>query len=371
MSEKSKIKVAITGIRGIPSCYSGFETFAEELSTRLVKKGYDFTVYCRSNIIKSNEQYYKGVRRIVLPTISSKYLDTIFHTFLCIMNSLFKKYDIILICNAANSIFSFLPRIFGKKVVVNVDGIERKRKKWNIFGKLWYLMGEVFSCIFPNAIISDAKVIQDYYYEKYKKKSFLIAYGTNTEKVYTTNFLKKFGIKENDYFLYVSRLEPENNAHIVIKAFEQVKTDKKLVIIGGAPYAGEYIKSLKNTEDDRIVFTGFLFGVGYKEFQSHAYCYVQATEVGGTHPALIEAMGFGNCIIANETPENVEVLGDCGLFYNKNSIDDLKNKLDYIIKNPGIIGSYKERSVTRVKNEYSWDSIVEKYEKLFTKLLNR
>lgn len=365
------MKIAIMGIRGIPARYGGFETLAEELAPRLVRKGHQVTVYGRSNIIQYTGKYYKGVLLKILPTISHKYLDTVFHTFFCVFHSLFEKYDVILICNAANSIFSWVPRIVGKKVVVNVDGIERKRKKWNLIGKMWYLMGELFSVIFPNEIVSDARVIQEYYRKRYHTDSVLIPYGAYTSKIASTDILQKKGIRPNEYFLYVSRLEPENNAHIVIKSFEQVKTDKKLIIVGDAPYAKNYIKCLKKTEDSRIVFTGFVFGNGYKEFQSHAFCYIHATEVGGTHPALIEAMGFGNCVVANGTPENIEVVGDAGIIFKKNEKDDLREKLDFLVKNPYAIEIYRKKAQERIKQHYNWDIVVDKYERLFNILINQ
>jgi glycosyltransferase involved in cell wall biosynthesis len=364
------MKIAIMGIRGIPARYGGFETLAEELAPRLVAKGHDVTVYGRSNIIDHKEEFYKGVRLRILPTISKKYLDTIAHTFLAVLDSFFDDYDVVFICNAANSIFSFIPRITGKKVVVNVDGIERKRQKWNWLGKLWYLFGEVFSVLFPNRIVSDAKVIQEYYKERYKTDSAFIPYGAYNQIVDSTDILEKFGVLPEEYFLYVSRLEPENNAQLVIKAFEQVKTDKKLVIVGDAPYADKYKNLIKKTEDPRIIFTGFVFGQSYKEFQSHAFSYIHATEVGGTHPALIEAMGFGNCVIVNGTPENIETLGDAGLIYRKNNVIDLKEKIEYVIKNPDVRLELGLKAQQKIEKECSWDRIADEYEVLFLSLLS-
>jgi glycosyltransferase involved in cell wall biosynthesis len=363
------MRIAIMGIRGIPACYGGFETFAEELATRLVKRGHDVIVYGRSHFIKYKKKTYKGVRLEILPTIRHKYLDTIFHTFLSVIHAFFNKYDVILICNATNSLFSLLPRLSGKKVVVNVDGIERKRKKWNWLGKLWYLFGELFAVAFPNVIVSDARVIQEYYKRRYRKDSLFIPYGAYTNKISSTETLKKYGIRPHEYLLYVSRLEPENNAHLVIEAFESLKTDKKLVIVGDAPYAREYIDILKNTNDPRIVFTGFVFGKGYKEFQSHAYCYIHATEVGGTHPALIEAMGFANYVIANGTPENIEVLQGTGTVYKKNSVQDLKDKLQYALDHPADILKFGELAKQRVERHYNWEKITDQYEELFKKIL--
>ena len=363
------MKIAIMGIRGIPACYGGFETLAEELAPRLVKRGHEVTVYGRSNIIDYIKEYYKGVRIRLFPTINHKYLDTVFHSFLCVLDSLFQKYELIFICNAANSIFAFLPRLTGKRVVVNVDGIERRRKKWSPPGKLWYLLGEIFSVLFPNEIVADAGVIQGYYKKRYHKDSVLIPYGASLEKVPSTNALEKFGVRPKKYFLYVSRLEPENNAHIVIKAFEGLRTDKSLVIVGDAPYSKGYISSLRKTSDPRVIFTGYVFGEGYREFLSHAYGYVHATEVGGTHPALIEAMGAGNCVIANDTPENKEVLQDAGMIYAKNDIADLQKNMQLLEDHPEMIVQWEQKARRRVAQEYNWDSVVEKYETLFYKLI--
>lgn len=370
--EKAKgMKIAIMGIRGIPANYGGFETFAEELSTRLVQKGHQVTVYGRANKIDYKEKYFKGVELVILPTISHKYFDTVVHTFLCVFHALPKKYDVVLICNSANAIFSFIPRLSGKKVAVNVDGLEWQRDKWNIFGQIFYRFSEFLARILPHQVVTDSTFIKEYYLKRFKKFSTYIPYGAPTKKVKSTEVLKKFNVEPNRYILYVSRLEPENNAHIVVKAFEQVKTDLNLVIVGDAPYSTKYIQDLKATKDPRIIFTGYVFGKGYQEFQSHAYFYVQATEVGGTHPALLEGMGFGNCVLANDVPEHQEVLRDAGIFFRIKPRDDLRNKMQYLIEHPEEVKKYQTKAVARIKAAYTWDQISNSYEKLFSKMMNR
>lgn len=368
-----KMNIAIMGIRGIPASYGGFETLAEELAPRLVRRGHQVTVYGRANIIKYKEPTYKGVRLIILPTISHKYLDTPVHTLLSSIHSLFHRYDMVLFCNAANSIFSFIPRLVGQKVSVNVDGIERKRKKWNWLGKLWYLVGEMLSCVFPNEIITDAEQIKRYYLVRYHKSSTVISYGFNPERVFTTDVLDKFGLKAKNYLLYVARLEPENNAHVVIAAFQKVQTEKKLVIVGDAPYSSNYKKSLFDLarNDGRVIFTGYVFGNGYKELQSNAFCYIHAGEVGGTPPALVEAMGFGNGVLVNDTPENREVVGDSGIIYLKNNVDDLRAKLQKMLDNPGLIEDYGAKARLRIQRHYSWETVTDKYEELFQQMLTK
>jgi glycosyltransferase involved in cell wall biosynthesis len=365
------MKIAIVGTRGIPACYGGFETFAEELSTRLVEKGHEVTVYGRSNIIDYQGRWYKGVQLAILPTISHKYLDTVVHTFISLVHVLFRDFQIVLLCNAANSPFSFIPRMRRKKVIINVDGIERKRAKWNALGRLWYRFGEICATIFPDVTLSDAKVIQDYYRETYGKETVFIPYGATVEKASTTDVLRKFGVKPGNYMLYVSRLEPENNCHLVINAFEQVETDMSLVIVGDAPYSQTYIEGLKATKDPRIIFTGYVFGSGYREFQSHAYCYIHATSVGGTHPALIEAMGFGNCVIANGTPENREVVRDAAVIFEENSAADLAEKIRMVVNGHISVDDYRGKAVRMIEEHYTWEKITDAYEKLFRGCLER
>ncbi|HDQ15910.1 MAG TPA: DUF1972 domain-containing protein [Bacteroidetes bacterium] len=365
------MKIAIMGIRGIPANYGGFETFAEEIAPRLVRYGHEVTVYGRSNNINYNSNYYKGVKIKILPTIRHKYFDTVAHTFLCALHSLFNRYDAILICNSANSAFSWIPRLKGQKVVLNVDGLEWKRKKWNILGQWFYKISEYLATIFPNHIVSDAVEIQKYYLDKFKKKSTYIAYGAPTERVLTQEVLHKFDLKPRQYILYVSRLEPENNAHLVVKAFEKVRTDMKLVVVGDAPYNKEYIKKLKSTTDPRIVFTGYVFGKGYREFQSNAYIYIQATEVGGTHPALLEGMGFGNCVLANDVVEHREVLGGAGIYFQSNpDNEELRQKIQFLCDNVVEVEKYRALAQRRVKEKYTWEKVSRDYESLFFYLNN-
>jgi glycosyltransferase involved in cell wall biosynthesis len=360
------MKIAILGTRGIPANYGGFETFAEQLGTRLAARGHEVTVYGRKHYSTTSAPTYNGVNLVILPTIRHKYFDTVIHTFLSVIHAAPRGYDVILICNAANSIFAFIPRLFGTPTLVNVDGLERKRKKWNWIGRTYYLISEWLSTFLPTAIVTDAQVIQDYYSTRYKKESEMIAYGAEVARRASPEKLLRFGLKPNQYVLYVSRLEPENNAHLVIEAYSKVKTDLPLVIVGGAPYAEEYIAQLKSTKDSRVKFLGFVFGEDYRALQQNAYCYVHATEVGGTHPALIEAMGAGNCALTLNTPENLEVIGDAGIVYK--SVEDLARHLQRVIDNPAMIGEYRRRAMSRVIQFYNWEQITDQYEELLSRL---
>jgi len=367
------MNIAIIGTRGIPANYSGFETFAEELGARLAARGHQVTVYCRSHHVSPqlHNTLYKGVRLVVLPTLRHKYLDTAIHTFLSTLHALRQKFDVVLICSSANSPFALIPRLACSKVVINVDGIDRLRGKWNILGRLYYRLGEFLATKFAHEIVSDARSIQDYYWREYGQSSVMIDYGASIEPVETREALDRFGVVPREYFLYVCRLEPENNVDLVIRAFRQLETDKQLVIVGDAPYSEDYKQYLRELAagDGRIIFTGYVYGQGYKEFQSHAFAYIMAMEVGGTHPSLLDALGSGNCVIANGAPENIEVVNDAGLIYRKNDINDLVRLLRLVLADPILVEQYRQKAKERIRQSYSWEAVTEAYETLFRRVL--
>ena len=362
------MRIAILGTRGIPASYGGFETFAEHLSTRLVARGHEVTVYGRAHYVSPRQLEYHGVRLKVLPTIRHKYFDTVVHCFLSALHAVSSRFDAAFICNAANAPFAPILRLTGTPVALNVDGLEHKRKKWGWLGRRYYLAAERLATILPNVMVTDAQVIQDYYLARYNAPSEMIAYGSEVERRPDRAAVRRWRAEPNRYVLYVSRLEPENNARLVIEAFKKVRTAYRLLIVGDAPYAHDYITDLKERArgDKRIVFTGFVFGQDYRALQQNAYCYVHATEVGGTHPALLEAMGYGNCVLTLATPENIEAVGDAGIPYADEF--DLTEKLQRVLRDGSLVQSYRNRAQVRVQRYYDWDRVVGQYEKLFAEM---
>lgn len=358
------MRIAILGTRGIPAHYGGFETFAEEISTRLVERGHQVTIYCRE---RHRDPQYRGVRLRYLPTIRHKYLDTLAHTFVSTLHLLTHRVDAALYCNGANAIFTPWPRLFGMPVALNVDGIERKRKKWNRAAKAWYLVSEWLATFCPTLVITDALTIQQYYRERYGADSTFIPYGAELGKVPGTDAVTRLGLEPGKYFLYVSRMEPENHPLEVRAAFERVDTPLKLALIGDAPYAHEYIRRVRDTRDPRIVMPGGVYGEGYRQLGSHCFAYIHATEVGGTHPALIEAMGRGALVLYRNTPENAEVAGDAGIPFEP---DELAAKLQLVLSLPeSERDRLRQRAMDRVRANYSWDAVTDAYEELLRKLV--
>jgi glycosyltransferase involved in cell wall biosynthesis len=353
------MRIAVIGTRGIPANYGGFETFAEELSTRLASRGHQVTVYCRERF---QGAVYRGVRLQYLPTIRHKYFDTLAHTFFSTLHLLTHRQDVAIYCNGANAIFTLWPRLLGIPVALNVDGIERKRKKWNRLAKAWYLVSEWFATFCPTIVITDARTIEAYYRERYGKRSTFIPYGADVGKVSAAAVLETLGLDAGQYFLYVSRLEPENHPLAVREAFEKIETPMKLALIGDAPYAHDYIERVRNTRDPRIVMPGAIYGQGYRELGSHCFAYIHATEVGGTHPALIEAMGRGALVLYRNTPENAEVAGDAGIPFEP---EELVEKLNLVLRmSESQREALRSRAMERVRQRYSWDAVTDAYEEL-------
>jgi glycosyltransferase involved in cell wall biosynthesis len=353
------MRIALLGTRGIPANYGGFETFAEELSVRLAERGHDVTVYCRT---AHSQDAYRGVKLVYLPTIRHKYFDTVAHTCLSTFSVLRRRFDVLLYCNAANAIFTWVPRLMGTPTALNVDGLERHRKKWNQLAKTWYLLSEWLSTWCCSEVITDAARIQEYYFERFGKSSTFIPYGAEVGKTQAVDEIVNLGLEPGRFLLYVSRMEPENNALLVREAFEKVKTDMKLALVGGAPYAADYIRKVKQTDDPRIVMPGAIYGEGYRQLQSHCFAYIHATEVGGTHPALIEAMGRSAMVLYLNNPENEEAAGSAGIAFERETLVD---QLQWAVN---VSGEERRRwgclARRRVEERYSWDSVTDVYERL-------
>ena len=230
------MRIALLGTRGIPANYGGFETFAEEISTRLAARGHQVTLSIAASAPRKPFLPH-GVRLQYLPTLRHKYFDTLAHTFVSTLHLMVHRVDVALYCNGANAVFTLWPRVLWMPVALNVDGIERLRKKWNRLAKAWYLVSEWLSTFCPTAVVTDAQTIRAYYRERYRKESVFIPYGAEIGKVAGMDALSRLGLEPGRYFLYVSRMEPENHPLEVREAFETVETSMKLALVGDAPYA--------------------------------------------------------------------------------------------------------------------------------------
>lgn len=371
MSGKAKnLSIAVLGTRGVPPRYGGFETMAAELGSRLAARGHRVTVYCRRGMYPDVSGEWNGIERIELPAIRSKYLETVSHTFISALDALRRDFDVVLLCNAANAFTIPLLRAARIPVAVNVDGIERKRKKWNALGRLVYLTGESLTAGLADSVVADAEVIADYYQSRLGTMSDVIAYGAEFPDEEDTDILGRLDVRQRRYVLYVSRFEPENHPLEVAESWQKVATDVQLVMVGGAPYSlglTERVRAVA-ARDERIRVPGMIFGADYRTLQRNALLYVQATEVGGTHPALIEAMASGGAVLANDTPENREVGGDAVRYFRLGDDETLSSTLQEALDDASGLDAWRTKARGRAAERYSWESVTDAYERLFARL---
>jgi len=360
------MKIAIVGTRGIPARYGGFETLAEQLANRLAARGHEVVVYCRRAFTSVDDVLAPGVSRVVLPGLESKHFDTLWHTFLSTLHVSFAPVDVILFCNVANSPFVWIPRLTGKPTVLNVDGLDRKRKKWNALGQAFLLLCEMISVVTPTRLLTDSLAIQGYYKQHYGRSSTMIAYGAEAPAQLPGP--EQFGLEPGKYILYVTRLEPENNLELVIRGYALVETDWPLVIVGGNPYRPDYVEYLKSIADPRVVFTGPVYGDGYWILQKGAGFYVSGCEIGGTHPTLVEAMAAENPVLYLDTPENRETLAEAGIGFPPQP-EALAEEMRRLLQDEGLRRELTLRARQRVQQVYGWEAITTQYEDLFAELL--
>jgi len=366
------MKIAMLGTRGIPASYSGFETCVEELGSRLVERGHQVTVYCRSHHITYPGKTYRGMNLVKLPTLRNKYLDTIVHSALSALHVLGTDVQVALFFIAGNSPVCWIPRLGGKKVILNVDGLDWKRDKWPAPAKKYIQFAEYLATKLPHVFVTDSRVVQQYYARHHRAEARYIPYGSEVAPLPPGPFLKRYGLEPRRYFLFVGRLVPENCAHHLVDAYKLLDTDMKCVIVGDAPYAEGYIASLKTNAGEGVIFTGYLFDEGYRELSTHPYAFVETSGVGGTHPALLEAMGLGNCVVVHDTAENLETIGDAGLSYaGRRGGEALAGVLYALLNDPKRVAAYRQRAGERVRRYYTWDRITDAYEGLFEHLLER
>lgn len=367
------MKIALIGTRGVPANYGGFETFYEELGKRLSARGHEITVYCRSSYYENKLDKYLGMKLVYLPNLRIKSLDTLSHTLLSIVHAIGRTYDVYMVCNAANSPLLLLPRLLGKQVAINTDGLEWKRGKWGVIGRLYYKLSERVATKLAQRVISDSRAIQEYYEIEYNVKTNFIAYGAYPTESIKPELLKTLNLTPGGYFLQITRFEPENNPLLTIQAFKRLNTDKKLVIIGGVPYESDYLHAILSEAKDNpnILLPGSIYD---KELLNEIWCncfaYVHGNEVGGTNPALLQAMASKCFTIAIDVSFNRDVLGDSGIFFSK-EVHLLAKQMRWALDHEYGLIKYKSEALERIISNYSWDMVADAYEALFTGMLVR
>jgi len=365
------MKIAILGCRGIPAVIGGFETFAEAVAPRLVRKGLHVTVYCQKKLFeKPRLREYLGVRLVHIPVIRSKSFEALLYDLMTVIHALSGKFDALYMLSDTTAMWLVIPRLLGKTVVVNTDGIEWRRSKWPWYGQALLKFNEWLAVQITPHLIVDSKAMGRYYKDRYDVDTDYITNGANLIQSENPELIAEFGLTPNKYFVVICRLEPENSIHTIIESFKTVGGDTRLAIAGGTSYKSRYMERLRQLaqDDPRIVFLGVRPDPAFqRELRTNCLAYVHGHQVGGTNPSLVEAMGAGNIILANDNPFNREVAGDAALYWSPEA-GDLPEKMKYVIDGHDHLSSLGEKARKRCQESYSWDTIADLHDAYFRKI---
>lgn len=364
-----KLSIAILGTRGIPAAYGGFETFAQELSIRLVQKGFDVTVYCEK-IEENQTDEFKGIKLIYISSPSLGPLSTLVFDFFCLWHAR-KAFNLVYMLGYPPAFECFIPRLFGTPVWINMDGIEWYRSKWNLAGRTWMRMNEYLATLTANHLIADAQGIKDHLLRRHKKMPpcSVIPYGAPVLEEADCTLLKEFDVEAEGYYILVARLEPENHILEILEGYKDSISSFPLIVIGNISPSTPYIERLKSISDPRIRMIGGVYvEAKLQSLRFFSKAYFHGHSVGGTNPSLIEAMGCGNMIIAHDNVFNKEVLGNSGFYFSR--ADDIPNLISTLESKPHDIKKYSDAVRNRVETIYNWDIVSDQYIELIKTELN-
>lgn len=364
------MKIAQLGMKKIPSREGGIEIVVEELATRMAKLGHAVTCYNRSTHHVSGKEFdsgklkeYKGIRMKYVPTIDKKGLAAVSSAFFATVAVAFGRYDVVHIHAEGPAFMCWLPKLLGKKVIVTVHGLDHQRAKWGKFASKFIMMGEKNAVRSANEIIVLSKGVQQYFKNTYGRETVFIPNGVNRpEKHAAKEITDKFGLKKDDYVLFLGRLVPEKGIRYLIEAFKKVKTGKRLVIAGGSSDSSGFVEELHQLAegDERILFTGFVQGRLLEELYSNAYLYILPSDLEGMPLSLLEAMSYGNACLTSDIEECAAVVCEKAVTFRKSDVDDLTAKMQYLCDNTSAVEKMKNEAADYICDKYNWDEVVEK-----------
>lgn len=371
INQKS-LRIAMLGHKRIPSREGGIEVVVEELSTRMVILGHNVTCYNRRGHHVSGKEFdksavgdlYKGVRLKSVPTYEKKGLAAVTSSISAAFNVAFSKHDIVHFHAEGPCAMLWLPKLFGKRCIVTVHGLDWARSKWRGgIGEKYIKFGEKVAAKYADEIIVLSQGVRQYFKDTYDRETRYIPNGVNRPKlVEAKEITNKFGLHKDEYILYLGRIVPEKGIGYLVEAFKKVETDKKLVIAGGASDTDKFMNEImeKAASDKRIIFTGFVQGKMLEELYSNAYIYTLPSDVEGMPLSLLEALSYGNCCLVSNIAECSEVVDKKAILFRKGDVADLTIKLKYLCDNPKTVQKYEIESADFVCQKYNWDNIVEK-----------
>ena len=372
---RENLRIAMLGHKRIPSREGGIEIVVEELATRMAKKSHSVTYYNRKGHNVAGSEFdgtklktYKGVTLQEVFTIDKRGLAAMTASVSASLRAALGNYDVVHIHAEGPAFMCWLPKLFGKKVIVTVHGLDHQRAKWGKFASWYIRSGEKNAVRFADEIIVLSKGVQDYFQNTYGRTTRFIPNGVNKAKLRKARQItEKWGLTKDSYILYLGRIVPEKGERYLIEAFKQTKTDKKLVIAGGSSDTQAFMDELKSLakDDDRIIFTGFVQGEILEELYSNPYIYTLPSDLEGMPLSLLEAMSYGNCCLTSDIPECAEVVEDKALLFRKSDVSNLKEKLQNACDHPEMVETYKAQAEEFICRKYNWDDVVEKTLKLY------
>ena len=365
------MKIAIIGSRGYPYVYGGYETFVKELAERLVKKDVEVHVYNQRNLFKSKPSLLNGIHLHYIPTLPHKSLNQIIHCFLSLIHVTFSSIDIVFVLNLAAGPMGWIPKITGKRTMINTDGLEWLRPKWKGLGSKYFYFGAWSATKLYDRIISDADAMSVVYLKEFNTHTKVIAYGAPPFKPVSEDHIHTLGLKKEEYYLIVGRLIPDNNADLLVKGFLESKSSKKLVVVGDVYYQDKYAKNIKSLANENVIFVGYVKDPDIlMSLYQHCFVYLHGHQFGGTNPAMLKAMSNQCAILALDTPFNQEMLnnGEFGILFELSSTS-IAQKMNFIEQDQEKIDALRKRVKYGLTDKYNWDSIAEQYKSEFIKLI--
>ena len=365
----NKLKIAIIGSRGYPYVYSGYETLVKELSERLVESGNEVTVYCHRKLFHVKPKKVNGIKLVYTPSVNSKVFSQLYNSFFSFIHICFSNVDVVLVVNSANGPFGLLTKIFRKKTCINVDGLEWLRPKWKGFGSLYFKFASKLATIFYDEIITDSIEMNKIYFEKFRRDSTVIAYGSTMKNSNDHFILNKFSLKKKNYYLIVGRLIPDNNSFHIIQGFLSSKSNKKLVVVGDIPYQDSYAKRVKSLKNKNVIFTGYIKSESVlSQLYNNCFAYIHGHEYGGTNPTMINALCLNCPIIALNTVFNKEMIKNKEVVFFQKNINSISQSFKIFEKKHKQL---KAKNINfKIPMIYNWDYISKKYLDVFEKITN-
>jgi glycosyltransferase involved in cell wall biosynthesis len=366
--QKKMLRVAFIGGRGVVSKYSGIETYYEEVGKRLTGMGHQVTAYCRSHFTPPGKQH-NGIKVVRLPTVRSKHLETLLHTFLSTLHVLLQPCDVVHYHALGPALFSFIPRLAGKKTVVTVQGLDWQRKKWGRIASAVLRLGERAAVSFPTETMVVSETLQKHYRDAHGVETTYVPNGGILREKRLPDKVLDWGLEPGRYILFLGRFSPEKGCHLLVEAYEKLETDVKLVMAGGSSYCDDYSRQLRSHAGERIKLLDWVSGEALDELLTNAMVFVLPSDLEGLSLALLDAMGAGLCVLASDVAENREAVADAGFTFRRGDVADLADRLRFLIANQAVREAAGQAAKCRVREHYQWSQIAVEIERVYLKMM--